>query len=235
MSTNHALERTGVAVQLRALSRSFVSRGAATVHALSDVDLDLPANSVTAVVGPSGSGKSTLLYVLGALLAPDSGEVAVGETAVQRLTGRSAVEYRRNIGFVFQRFHLLPALSAVENVISPVLPYRTRYDKRERALELLAAVDLADRATSLPAQLSGGQQQRVGVARALMNRPRLLLADEPTGNLDSANGTALLDLLLELRDQFGMTIVIATHDTAIAARCDRQVTMNDGRIVVQAA
>jgi len=230
MILSEAPTRAGIAVRVRGLSQSFGRGDAAIVHALRDVDLDLPASSITAVVGPSGSGKSTLLYVLGALLTPERGEVAVGSTNVHRLTGRAAVEYRRTIGFVFQRFHLLPALTALENVMSPVLPYRTAYDQRQRAHELLAAVDLDDRWDALPAQLSGGQQQRVGVARALMNQPRLLLADEPTGNLDTTAGAALMDLLLDLRESLGMTILVATHDLAVARRCDRRVPISDGVI-----
>jgi putative ABC transport system ATP-binding protein len=131
---------------------------------------------------------------------------------------------------VFQRFNLLPALTVIDNVMSPVLPYRVGFDKEARARELLAAVGLAGRETSLPSRLSGGQQQRVAIARALINAPPILLADEPTGNLDSRTGAGIVDLLLELRAAHGMTVVMATHDSQVAARCDRVVRLLDGRI-----
>jgi putative ABC transport system ATP-binding protein len=130
---------------------------------------------------------------------------------------------------VFQRFHLLPALTARDNVVAPVLPFRTEFDKQARATELLTRVGLADRLSALPSKLSGGQQQRVAIARALINRPQLLLADEPTGNLDSATGASIIDLLLELRNEFGTTVVIATHDSAVAGRCDVVHRLRDGR------
>lgn len=144
------------------------------------------------------------------------------------LSGRGLAAYRRRVGFVFQRFHLLPTLTALDNVIAPLIPFRTDFDKVARAHELLATVGLADRAAALPSRLSGGQQQRVAIARALINQPALLLADEPTGNLDSQTGTAIVDLLLRLRDEQGTTVIMATHDTAIAARCDRTVQLRDG-------
>jgi putative ABC transport system ATP-binding protein len=134
------------------------------------------------------------------------------------------------VGFVFQRFHLLPALTNQDNVAAPLLPYTTDFDKHERARDLLTMVGLEDRADSLPSKLSGGQQQRVAVARALVNRPSLLLADEPTGNLDSKTGAGVLDLIFELRETLGMTVVVATHDTSVASRCDRRVSMSDGRL-----
>jgi putative ABC transport system ATP-binding protein len=149
---------------------------------------------------------------------------------VTRLSLPEQVAYRRSIGFVFQRFHLLPALSVLDNVLAPVLPYRVAFDKRGRARELLSAVGLDARESSLPSRLSGGQQQRVAIARALINQPRLLLADEPTGNLDSNTGQAILELLLELRHRHGMTILIATHDRDVARRCDEAIHLRDGRL-----
>jgi putative ABC transport system ATP-binding protein len=139
--------------------------------------------------------------------------------------------YRREVGFVFQRFNLLPALTVMDNVLAPVLPLRVRFDRVERARGLIAAVGLAGREGSLPSRLSGGQQQRVAIARALINQPALVLADEPTGNLDSKTGAEIMDLLLELRAAQGVTIVVATHDPAVAARCDRTLHLRDGRLV----
>jgi putative ABC transport system ATP-binding protein len=142
--------------------------------------------------------------------------------------------YRRGVGFVFQRFHLLPALTACDNVAAPVLPFRTGYDKRARARDLLGAVGLAGREDDLPSRLSGGQQQRVAIARALVGDPRLLLADEPTGNLDSATGAEVLDLLFILHRDRGLTLILATHDPAVAARCDRVVQLQDGAVSTDA-
>jgi putative ABC transport system ATP-binding protein len=157
----------------------------------------------------------------------------VGEFAVTSLDRRAQVAYRRTIGFVFQRFHLLPALTALDNVAAPLLPYATEFDKFERAAELLAAVGLEGREESLPSRLSGGEQQRVAIARALINDPQLLLADEPTGNLDSQTGTEIMELLLQLRAQRGMTVIVATHNPLVATRCDRVVRLLDGRVVDQ--
>jgi putative ABC transport system ATP-binding protein len=146
--------------------------------------------------------------------------------------GRRELErYRRRVGFVFQRFHLLPTLTVLDNVIAPVLPQRVVFDKRERARELLVSVGLGDRARSLPGALSGGEQQRVAIARALIGKPSLLLADEPTGNLDSVVGGEIVELLLSLRQQYGATLLVASHNPAVAAACDRTVRLHDGRIV----
>jgi putative ABC transport system ATP-binding protein len=152
-------------------------------------------------------------------------------TEVTALRGGAQADYRRTVGFVFQRYNLLPALTALDNVIAPVLPYRTPWDKRDRARELLAAVGLAGRERSLPARMSGGEQQRIAIARALVNTPALLLADEPTGNLDSANATEILDLLTRLRAEHQMTIILASHDPQIAARAERLVRLRDGAVI----
>jgi putative ABC transport system ATP-binding protein len=184
-----------------------------------------------AITGPSGSGKSTLLHLVGAMEAADGGRIVVAGYEVTSLSRREQAAYRRRIGFVFQRFHLLAALTALDNVAAPLLPYRTSFDKHERAAELLRAVGLGDRADSLPSELSGGQQQRVAIARALVNDPILLLADEPTGNVDSQTGREIMDLLLELRRERGMTVIVATHDPVMATRCDRIVRLLDGRVL----
>jgi putative ABC transport system ATP-binding protein len=222
--------RGGASVETSGLAKRYAT-GEQTVTALDDVSLTLDAGSLVAIAGPSGSGKSTLLHVLGAMDIPDAGTIRVGEQEVTALSRGERVAYRRRIGFVFQRFHLLPALTALDNVAAPLLPYRTSFDKHERAREVLASVGLAGRESSLPSELSGGQQQRVAVARALVNDPVLLLADEPTGNLDSRTGEELVELLLELRAKRGTTVIIATHDAVVASRCDRIVRLHDGRVL----
>jgi putative ABC transport system ATP-binding protein len=217
-------------VSLSDLTKSFRS-GEREIHAVDGVTLDVPAGSVVALTGPSGSGKSTLLHLTGAIDRPDRGTVEVGGVSVESLRGKGLVAYRRSVGFVFQRFHLLPALTAADNVMAPVLPYKVDFDKAERARELLAAVGLSERANALPAKMSGGEQQRVAVARALMGDPTLLLADEPTGNLDATTAGELLDLLLSLRDTLGTTIIMATHEQRVAARCDRLLRLRDGKLI----
>ena len=220
----------GASVAVSGLHKAFQA-GDARIAAIDDVTVDLRPCSVVAVTGPSGSGKSTLLHLVGAIDRPDSGIITVDDVEITALSRGKLAAYRRGIGFVFQRYHLLPALTALDNVIAPVLPYRVKYDRTARARELLDAVGLDGRERSLPSQLSGGQQQRVAIARALMNQPRLLLADEPTGNLDSANSSQILDLLLDLREQRGMTILLATHEQHLAVRCDRLLRLTDGRVV----
>lgn len=211
-----------VDVSLRGATRRYPG-----LTALDAVDLEIADGSAVALTGPSGSGKSTVLHLLGGMDRPDDGTVEADGTA---LTPRQLDAHRRRVGFVFQRFHLLPALTVLDNVLAPVLPRRVDFDRRERATELLEAVGLADRADALPSELSGGQQQRVAISRALVNRPGLLLADEPTGSLDSATGREIIDLLLSLRERYGMTMLVATHDPEVAANCDRIVRLHDGRI-----
>jgi putative ABC transport system ATP-binding protein len=181
-------------------------------------------------MGRSGSGKSTLLHLLGAMDTPTAGRITVNDQHLETLTRPEAARYRRTVGFVFQRFHLLAALSALDNVLAPTLPIRHQPDQEPRALRLLQRVGLDQRPDALPSQLSGGQQQRVAIARALINQPGLLLADEPTGNLDTTTGTEILDLLLDLQREDGTTIIIATHDPTIAARCTRVIQLTDGQI-----
>src|SRR5918912_2178224 len=200
------------------------------ITALDSVSFSLEPGGVLAVTGPSGSGKSTLLHVIGAMDEADAGSIAVGDFAVHELDDRGRAGYRRRIGFVFQHFHLLPALTTRDNVAAPLLPHRVDFDKQARSRELLAAVGLGDREDDLPSQLSGGEQQRVAIARALVNDPGLLLADEPTGNLDSQTGSEIVELLLELRASRGMTVLVATHNPLIASRCDRIVRLLDGRV-----
>jgi putative ABC transport system ATP-binding protein len=220
----------GAALELRDVAKRYGS-GDRAIDALDRVSLQLEAGGLLAVTGPSGSGKSTLLHLLGAMDVADGGTIRVGGTEVTALSRSGLVGYRRRIGFVFQRFHLLPALTAIDNVAAPLLPQRTSFDKHDRARALLGAVGLAGREDALPAELSGGQQQRVAIARALVGDPILLLADEPTGNLDTRTGGAILDLLLELREAHGMTVVLATHDTVLASRCERVIRLLDGRVL----
>ena len=217
-------------VTLRDVGKAFPLPDGGRLAAVDGVSAELEAGSAVALTGPSGSGKSTLLHLIGAIERLDRGVIEVGGQDLAGLDRRALTACRRTVGFVFQRFHLLPAQTALDNVIAPVLPLRTAFDKAARARELLDLVGLSGREDALPSRLSGGQQQRVAIARALINEPRLLLADEPTGNLDSGTGAAVLDLLLGLRDERGLTLLIATHDPAIAARCDRVLKLHDGRV-----
>jgi putative ABC transport system ATP-binding protein len=220
----------GASVEVEGLGKRYAP-GARSVLALSDVTFAVDAGSVVGVMGPSGSGKSTLLHLIGAMDRADEGRVRVGEYDVSSLPYGAQAGYRRHIGFVFQRFHLLPALTALDNVAAPLLPYSVDFDKQERAQSLLAAVGLSDRAEALPAELSGGEQQRVAIARALVNDPILLLADEPTGNLDSQTGAEIMELVVALQNVHGMTVFVATHDAVVASFCERIIRLSDGRVV----
>jgi putative ABC transport system ATP-binding protein len=205
------------------------AHGRGSVHALRGVSLAVRPGEFVAVQGPSGGGKSTLLALLAAVDAPDEGRVVVLGVDLTRATERARVDLRRHgVGVVFQAFHLMPSLSAAENVALP-LALAGRPDPR-RVAELLERVGLADRSRHYPSELSGGEQQRIAVARALVHRPPLIVADEPTGNLDSQNGERVLDLLDELRRAERSTLVIATHDPLVAGRADRCLTIRDGCI-----
>lgn len=204
--------------------------GGHTVTILEDVSLDVPDKQVVAIVGPSGSGKSTLLGLIAGLDRPTSGRIVIDGVDVTGLTEREMTRFRRrHIGYIFQSFHLIPTLTALENVAVP-LELSGNADGRARASELLAAVGLADRLCHYPVQLSGGEQQRVAVARAFACRPPILLADEPTGNLDSTTGRHIIDLLLELNRDYGSTLVLVTHDPGLASCAERTITLRDGRI-----
>jgi putative ABC transport system ATP-binding protein len=221
----------GAAIELRGVSKHYGIGKDQSVKAADNIDLSIPAGAFVAVTGASGSGKSTLLHLIGAIDHPDSGTIVSHGQQVSGLHGSALAAYRRTVGFVFQAYHLLPALTALDNVIAPVLPYRTSFNKKERARGLMAAVGLEGRERSLPARMSGGEQQRLAMARALINSPTLLLADEPTGNLDSANATEILTLLATLRRERAMTIILATHDHQVAARCERLIRLRDGAII----
>lgn len=206
--------------------------GGQTVRALDGVTLMLTGGEFVSVVGPSGAGKSTLLHLLGALDRPDSGSIRFQGREIGDLNDEQQSEFRRHsVGFVFQFFNLLPTMTAWENVAVPKLLDGVRMSKaRSRALDLLAQVDLADRAEHRPSELSGGQMQRVAVARALMMDPPLLLADEPTGNLDTRTGTAIMELLTDIAHQHGRSVVMVTHNLDAASSTDRVITLTDGRV-----
>jgi putative ABC transport system ATP-binding protein len=218
-------------IELSDVCKLYGTGGAQPVKAADRVSFTLEPGGLVALTGASGSGKSTLLHLIGAIERPDSGTITSGGTEVTALRGAALAAYRRTVGFVFQRYNLLPALTALDNVIAPVIPYRTGWDKPERGRRLLEAVGLGGRERSLPSRMSGGEQQRVAIARALVNTPRLLLADEPTGNLDSNTAAGILDLLTTLRREHPVTVVIATHDPQIAARCNRLIRLRDGAVI----
>ena len=219
------------AIELEKVTRIYEG-GASEVRALRGIDLTLDAGSATAIVGPSGSGKSTLLHICGALDSPTAGIVRVLGVDLTRADDATLTRFRRDhLGFIFQFFHLLPTLSALENVMVPARLARVgASDSRSRAERLLHRVGLASRITHRPAELSGGERQRVAIARSLVLEPEIVLADEPTGNLDHETGSSVLELLLELAHEQGRTVLIVTHDLEVAAKCDRIVTLRDGRI-----
>jgi putative ABC transport system ATP-binding protein len=218
-------------IELRAVRKHYGISANEHVKAADDVSFAIPAGAFVALTGASGSGKSTLLHLIGGIERPDAGTIISGGQQVTALRGGALAAYRRTVGFIFQRYNLLPALTALDNVLAPVLPYRTAFDKKEKGRQLLAAVGLAGRESSLPSRMSGGEQQRVAIARALINTPSLLLADEPTGNLDSANATEILQLIAALRQEHQVTVILATHDPQIAAYSERMIRLRDGAVV----
>jgi putative ABC transport system ATP-binding protein len=230
--TPHAepITAEAAAVRARGVVRNY-GEGDTTVHALRGVDLDVRNERLTAVMGPSGSGKSTLMHILAGLDEPDDGQVWIGDTEVTGLDDDGLTALRRDhIGFIFQFFNLLPMLTAEENVLLP-LEIAGRKPDADWYRELIAKVGLGDRRTHRPSELSGGQQQRVAVARALASRPTVMFADEPTGNLDSATSSEILELMRDLVDSFGQTTVMVTHDPHAAAIADRVLFLADGEIV----
>jgi putative ABC transport system ATP-binding protein len=219
------------AIELERVTRVY-DGGPSEVRALRGVDLVLRSGSATAIVGPSGSGKSTLLHICGALDSPTSGKVSVLDTDLTRADDRTLTLFRRDhLGFIFQFFHLLPTLSALENVMIPARLARVAApESLGRAMRLLDRVGLSARTDHRPAELSGGERQRVAIARSLVLEPEIVLADEPTGNLDHETGSSVLSLLLELAHEQGRTVLIVTHDMEVARACDRIVTLRDGLI-----
>ena len=217
-------------VELRNVSKIY-QLGEEEIRALDDVSLDIEAGELISIIGPSGSGKSTLMHILGCLDSPTKGTIQLDGIMIQNATARDLAAIRnRKIGFVFQFFNLLPKLNVVQNVELPMIYSGiSSNERRERAMMSLEAVDLANRAKHRPSQLSGGQQQRAAIARALVNNPRIVFADEPTGNLDSHTGEAILSLFRRLSGE-GRTIVLVTHDPEIAAVTPRRIEIRDGKI-----
>lgn len=216
-------------LQATGITKSYASKGGSgKLQVLDGISVDLLQGESVAVTGPSGSGKSTLLHILGGLDRPDAGTILYKGEDLSKRNPDALAQWRNNeVGFVFQFHYLLPEFTALENVMMPALIHRDKSsDPRRRALDLLARVGLSDRAEHRPSELSGGEQQRVAVARALMNRPSLLLADEPTGNLDEANTIQLMELLAEIRADEGMTLVMVTHDQQLTSYCNRVITLS---------
>ena len=219
-------------ISLRDVHLSLPSN-AGVVHILKNVDLTVHRGETVGLIGPSGSGKSSLLMLMGGLEQASSGKVDVLGQDLSILNEDALARFRRShMGIVFQSFHLIPTMTALENVATPLELAGVR-DAMERARAELAEVGLAERGGHFPAQLSGGEQQRVALARAAVLRPNILLADEPTGNLDGQNGSVIMDMLFSLREKHGSTLVLVTHDPVLAKRCDRMIALSDGRIVSQ--
>jgi ABC-type lipoprotein export system ATPase subunit len=218
-------------IYLRNLEKSFSGDGVRT-NAVKDITLTLDEKSFTSLIGPSGSGKSTLLSLIGTLDKPTNGYIHFGERDITKMKNKELADFRfHEIGFIFQQFHLLPTLTALENVMAPLFSRKVSFNKKERAESLLRDVGLHDKLNSLPSQLSGGQQQRVAIARALVNHPNWILADEPTGNLDSESGKIVFDLLQSLNKEKGLGILFVTHDPFLAKKADRIIELKDGCVI----
>ena len=215
-------------IEIRNVEKSY-----GTLRVLQGINLTIENSKVVTIVGPSGAGKSTLLHLIGTLDRPDSGEIVIDGTHLGKLGDDQLSEFRnRHIGFVYQFHHLLPEFTAAENVALPaMIAGKGRREALQHAMELLDFVKLKERAEHKPSQLSGGEQQRVAVARALMNNPELILADEPSGNLDTDNAKKLHQLFFDLRDQFHQTFVIVTHNEELASLSDRKIQLQDGRVL----
>lgn len=215
----------------KGLRKEFQGDGIKT-RALDEVNATFKKGEFVSIVGTSGSGKSTLLSILGTLDSPTSGSILYNNEDIKTYNKNGLADFRFNhIGFIFQQFHLLPTLTSLENVMAPLFSRNVSYNKKERAEAVLERVGLKDKMNSLPSQLSGGQQQRVAIARAIVHEPHWLLADEPTGNLDTETGDIIFSLLTELNREKGCGVIFVTHDPALAAKADRMIEMKDGKIL----
>src|SRR5512137_1636909 len=227
---NKAAGDSDVTIKIESLTKVY-RMGDVEVHALRGIDLEVKKGELISIMGPSGSGKSTMMNIVGCLDTPTSGEYFIDGIEISKLSDDElAVIRNRKIGFVFQSFNLLPRIPAIDQVELPLI-YGGGDHRRQRAKDALAAVGLADRMDNKPTELSGGQQQRVAIARALITNPSIILADEPTGNLDSKSGAEIIRILHDLHENNGLTIVMVTHDPDIAAQCERVIHIRDGRIL----
>lgn len=219
-------------IEIKNLHRTFKD-GDQEIHAVDGVDLAIKGGEFTAIVGPSGSGKTTLLNMIGGLEKPDIGSIYVGGEEMSKLSANQLIDFRlNNIGFVFQAYNLIPVLTAEENVeFTMLLQKRSKKERAERTKELMEKIGLGDRMNNRPGELSGGQQQRVAVARALAPKPKFILADEPTANLDSISTANLLDMMAELNEEEGVTFVFSTHDQRVIDRAKRIITLEDGKVI----
>jgi len=220
------------AIELRDIEKEY-DLGAIKLHVLKEINLKVKKSDIVAIMGPSGSGKSTMLHMLGCLDRPTRGKIIIDGVDVSRLNDDELAKIRREkIGFIFQFFYLIPSLTALKNVELPMTFIKSSAkDREERAKELLKMVGLEERMYHKPSQLSGGESQRVAIARALANNPQIILADEPTGNLDSKSGKEIMDILVKLNKERGVTLIIVTHDPSIARHAEKVINLKDGKII----
>lgn len=218
-------------ITCRKLTKVFKGDGIET-YAIKEVNLSFQEQDFISIIGPSGSGKSTLLSIIGTLDIPSSGEILYGDQQIHKMNNKEMADFRfENIGFIFQQFHLIPTMTTLENVMSPLFGRKVSYNKKERAIQVLEQVGLKEKMNFLPSQLSGGQQQRVAIARALVHQPKWLLADEPTGNLDTETGEMVYELLASLNKSKQCGVILVTHDPNLADRANTKLEMRDGEIV----
>ncbi|MEK4244000.1 ABC transporter ATP-binding protein [Psychrobacillus sp. FSL K6-2684] len=220
-------------IACKSLTKVFKGDGIETeTYAIKEVNLSFQEQDFISIIGPSGSGKSTLLSIIGTLDIPSSGEILYGDQQIHKMNNKEMADFRfENIGFIFQQFHLIPTMTALENVMSPLFGRKVSYNKKERAIQVLEQVGLKEKMNFLPSQLSGGQQQRVAIARALVHQPKWLLADEPTGNLDTETGEMVYELLASLNKSKQCGVILVTHDPNLADRANTKLEMRDGEIV----
>lgn len=213
------------------ISKTYIGDGV-TTHAVKNIHLSFKKGEFTSIIGPSGSGKSTLLSLIGTLDQPSEGQILYDDKDIMKQSKRKIADFRfEKIGFIFQQFHLLPTLTALENVLTPLFGRKVNYSKQKRAKEVLEQVGLINKLNALPSQLSGGQQQRVAIARAIVHKPSWLLADEPTGNLDTETGDKIFSLLKQLNEEEGCSVLYVTHDPTLAHKANRIISMQDGIIL----